>query len=319
MKSIPPSFRRLAHWAALALAAGSAAAALAGQAGRWSLWLDILNHLAPFWLAGAALALTIWLALGRSGRVIPAAAMLALAISTLQIAPEFLAHADRGAPVAGAETLKIVQFNTWKNNQDQAATLRWIKAENADVVLVEEGCGAPKVKDGLRPQYRFRRTTGGRGFCEAMIFSKQEPVASEGFMERLGFPLVWAAFQGPGGPYVIAAVHTTWPMPAGPQEWQSRMMARALAGLPKQRMIIGGDFNSTPWSFALARQDKRLGLERRSRGLTSWPTPLPVLPIDHLYAGPGWRTLTVRRGPALGSDHYPLIVTLQASPAARIP
>ena len=41
----------------------------------------------------------------------------------------------------------------------------------------------------------------------------------------------------------------------------------------------------------------------------------PLLPIDHLYAGPGWATVSVRRGPPLGSDHYPLVVTL--APVAR--
>ena len=38
--------------------------------------------------------------------------------------------------------------------------------------------------------------------------------------------------------------------------------------------------------------------------------PLPVLPIDHVYAGPGWATVSVERGPSIGSDHYPLVVIL---------
>jgi endonuclease/exonuclease/phosphatase (EEP) superfamily protein YafD len=47
--------------------------------------------------------------------------------------------------------------------------------------------------------------------------------------------------------------------------------------------------------------------------LFSWPatrSPIPILPIDHLYAGPAWRTVNVERGPHLGSDHYPLVATL---------
>jgi endonuclease/exonuclease/phosphatase (EEP) superfamily protein YafD len=89
-------------------------------------------------------------------------------------------------------------------------------------------------------------------------------------------------------------------------------------------MIIAGDFNSTPWSFALRRQDRLFGIERRTRALATWPArtlrseaPFPFLPIDHVYAGKGWRTVSMQRGPRLGSDHYPVIVVLQATDPAR--
>nr|QQZ48664.1 hypothetical protein JKL49_14190 [Phenylobacterium glaciei] len=45
------------------------------------------------------------------------------------------------------------------------------------------------------------------------------------------------------------------------------------------------------------------GLERRTKALFSWPAylgakvPFPFLPIDHVYAGKGWRTVSVKRGP----------------------
>jgi len=92
----------------------------------------------------------------------------------------------------------------------------------------------------------------------------------------------------------------------------------------KDRLIIVGDFNSTPWSFGRRRDDARLGVLRRTRNLFSWPAervshnklpaPFPVLPIDHIYAGRGWATVSVRRGPRLGSDHYPVVAVL--APAA---
>jgi endonuclease/exonuclease/phosphatase (EEP) superfamily protein YafD len=97
-------------------------------------------------------------------------------------------------------------------------------------------------------------------------------------------------------------------------------------------MILAGDFNSTPWSFARREDDRRFGLIRRDRAMWSWPAefvgphgfqaPFPFLPIDHIYAGPGWATVSVSRGPRLGSDHYPLIAVLAPvapSFAARYP
>ena len=98
------------------------------------------------------------------------------------------------------------------------------------------------------------------------------------------------------------------------------MSAPSPKPLPLPRLIVSGDFNSTPWSFSLKRQDRLFGLERRTRAMATWPAgdfsrmhfaiPFPVLPIDHVYAGEGWRTVEVRRGPMLGSDHYPVIITL---------
>ena len=43
--------------------------------------------------------------------------------------------------------------------------------------------------------------------------------------------------------------------------------------------------------------------------------PLPFLAIDHVYAGAAWRTVSVERGPARGSDHFPVVVTLALSEA----
>ena len=91
---------------------------------------------------------------------------------------------------------------------------------------------------------------------------------------------------------------------------------------PRRRLIVVGDFNLTPWSFTLKRQDKALRLRRWTRALASWPAgkfsrimaaPAPFLPIDHVYAGSDWRAVRIERGPALGSDHRPVVVTLRRS------
>jgi endonuclease/exonuclease/phosphatase (EEP) superfamily protein YafD len=38
--------------------------------------------------------------------------------------------------------------------------------------------------------------------------------------------------------------------------------------------------------------------------------PFPLLPIDQIYAGSGWRPVSVARGEAQGSDHYPIVAVL---------
>jgi endonuclease/exonuclease/phosphatase (EEP) superfamily protein YafD len=129
----------------------------------------------------------------------------------------------------------------------------------------------------------------------------------------------WATVRHPNGAFTVAATHFGWPFPAGPQQAQSRRLVASLERFPHDTLILTGDFNSTPWSWSLRRQDKALGLERRTRALASWPSgafsrvahaPFPFLPIDHVYAGKAWKTVKVARGPVLGSDHRPVVVIL---------
>jgi endonuclease/exonuclease/phosphatase (EEP) superfamily protein YafD len=57
----------------------------------------------------------------------------------------------------------------------------------------------------------------------------------------------------------------------------------------------------------------QLGMERRDRALCTWKalySPVAFLPIDHFHAGEAWRTVSIARGPRLGSNHYPFVVTL---------
>ena len=118
---------------------------------------------------------------------------------------------------------------------------------------------------------------------------------------------------------------TVCPGATAAARWPEREALIHLAeGQSREGLILAGDFNLTPWSFALTRLDHGLGLERRDRAIPSWPAKRPVagvqlttpaiLPIDHVYAGLRWRTVAIRRGPNMGSDHYPLIVDFVPEP-----
>jgi endonuclease/exonuclease/phosphatase (EEP) superfamily protein YafD len=135
----------------------------------------------------------------------------------------------------------------------------------------------------------------------------------------------WAEIDAPGGRFTALTTHYTWPTWVHAQEWQRAELVRLTRRFPRDDLIVTGDFNLTPWSKALREQDARLGLRRRTRAMFSWPVvasryrirpPVPLLPIDHVYAGAAWRTVSVQRGPKLGSDHYPVIVTLQRTAPA---
>jgi endonuclease/exonuclease/phosphatase (EEP) superfamily protein YafD len=316
---------------------GAAAAlalwSLAALGGSISDNLDVLTHFAPIAAAASLVLLASVRLLMPRGRRRLSASVLAGAASLWSatlLVPELLAL-PQPAPPAGATTLKIVTFNVWALNGDPEASADWVKAQKADLVLMQETDGphAEALLAGLRDAYPHGAVcTEVR--CSLAVLSPW-PASNTGVQRQRwrapswsALSAAWADFETPAGRFTALTTHYTWPTQVYAQERQRAGLVHLARRHDPRDLILTGDFNLTPWSKALQEQDGRLGLERRTRGMFSWPAwfggrafPLPLLPIDHVYAGSDWRTVSVRRGPRLGSDHYPLVVVLARVPPGR--
>ena len=306
---------------ALAFGLGSLAAGVLAQWGRTNARLDLLGHFAPVWLA-VALATALLALAGTRGawRVsLLALAFLGAAFSASLLAPEFARPIRPAVGGEGAPRLRLIQFNSWDANIDPARTADWIAAQHPDVVTIEE------VTPVLRLALEARGLRYTKGMVSAAIFSRAPPAPAP-FMVPQPFWRVLpdfarATFNAPGGAgaFSVIAVHLNRPTIAE-SAGQPGALVRFLTLYPQDRLIMAGDFNRTPWSFDLRRLDDRFALERLDRALPTWPARLwvkgrrlrlpPLLPIDHVYVGRAWRLVALRRGPPMGSDHYPLVVDL---------
>jgi endonuclease/exonuclease/phosphatase (EEP) superfamily protein YafD len=309
----------------LLLALGCAGAAVMALLGPLSDRFDVMAQFALVWLAGGVVCGLAWVVDGRRGHE-RATGVLA-AVTLLALAPLLLPEMARGLFAERvkprAETVKLVQFNLWKDNPHPERAVRWILAQDADVVLLQEVVESSQgVPLALKARYPYQVSCLKDLPCSTMVLSKRAPRD----MGRLGMPepgrylsAAWMTLPGPGGDFTVVAAHMTWPVPVGPQRWMNGRLAEAVERFPHDGLIVGGDFNSTPWSHALRRLDGWLGLDRRTHGLATWPAaPLPriglklpeFLAIDQVYAGKAWKTVSVKRGPYLGSDHHPVVVVL---------
>lgn len=306
-------FASFLRGSALLIAIGCVAGAVLAQGGRFIIALDLFSHAAPLYAAGGVLALLLWLVCGLKGKVTPALlAVVAASVASL-MGPELVAAARQKKVEPREEMIRIVQFNTYFYNWAPEESVRWVLAQDADVIVLEEVRDEGRqVMLAIRKAYPYLTPCDWPSPCSARILSRKPPTAtSTPRFDGLGSFAI-ATFEGKKGPYSVVGVHYVWPDPITPQSVNREGLLRGVAGLPKNSMIISGDFNSTPWSFALKQQDKNLGIERRTRSLFSFPTKsvLPILAIDHVYAGSDWKTVSVERGPKLGSDHYPVVVEL---------
>jgi endonuclease/exonuclease/phosphatase (EEP) superfamily protein YafD len=300
------------------LALVAALLAVLAQGGRFSDRLDVLTHFAPIYAGAATLALL--LALTQSGliRVVLAAAGFAgLASALWLLAPEIYgAKLNPRAARPATGVIKVVQFNAWGRNARADEAVAWILAQDADVIFLQEG---GRLRDSLARRGGYRIICG---HCASLILTRSDPegVHAPSRFERDKVFLAAATLADGRGPFTVVGVHRHWPVRFAQAARQTSQLEQLLARYDRERVILAGDFNSTPWSFARRREDISLGLIRRTRGLPTWPAervshnrlpaPFPYLPIDHVYAGSDWATVSVERGPRLGSDHYPVVVTL---------
>jgi len=307
----------------LLVAVGCAGWAFVAQGGRWSPRLDVLTHFMP--LLTAAAAVTVLYAFVAE----PPLAKLALigfggaglVLAGWLIVPEYLTRQAIAPATDTAGQIKLIQLNAWRANQDLEGTVDWLLAQNADVIVLQE---AEAVGPVLKRRSAYYSTWES---CTVMIFSKAEPVVLDiptPDDKRVRPPTAGVTLRDARGDFTVLGTHYAWPVPGGLQQSQGRGLARLIRQFPKERLVVTGDFNSTPWSFTRREEDASFGLRRLTRGMFTWParglpgratrTPFPLLPIDHVYVGSGWRTVKIERGPRLGSDHYPVMVTLAPSP-----
>ncbi len=302
----------------------SAVAGLACLGGMFSDQLDALTHWASIWLACGMTGLVLSLAFCRDAerKALAGIALTGVVAVVVLMTPELLSILDRRPPPPpNAPRIKLIQFNVWAYNHAVDKTAAWILAQDADVVITEEsGSGAWPIIRTLKRAYPYSIGCRSKFGCDTRIFSRWPIVAEHGFYEdHEGLVGAWATLRHPGGDFTVVGNHFVWPIPAGRWQAQSRLLQAKVSRFPHDTLIVTGDFNSTPWSWSLRRQDKALGLQRRTRALATWPTgdfsrvvraPFPILPIDQVYAGKAWKTVKVERGPSLGSDHRPVMVTL---------
>ncbi|HVI33009.1 endonuclease/exonuclease/phosphatase family protein [Phenylobacterium sp.] len=304
------------------LAAVCAGAAVAAHFGRASLQWDILAHFAPVWLAGAlAGALGGFFFRGYARALIVSMGGVGVAAAGLLMAPEYLRDTGPKAGPNAPDQLKVIQFNVWHLNEQRERSIDWLIAQDPDIVIMEES--RPEIRRMIEERTPWHATCDE---CETVIYSRAPPIR-QGSPRVPGAPgpLTRAIFEDARGRYTVIGVHYSWPTDPQAQQPQEMRLARVLGDTDRTRAIVAGDLNSAPWSFFRRRWDAEFGIVRRDRALFSWPATqykrlrwlgiFPFLPIDHVYAGSDWATVKVERGPRLGSDHYPVVITL--APVAR--
>ena len=300
---------------------------LIGLYGAVDAGFDVVNHF-RIWIVLPALPLVL-LALVVKARAAAAMTLAALLVHAFAIVPEVYARWATQSGESGADRIKIVTLNMRFNFADAERLKQFVETEQPDILVMQEAWGKSATAiDDLKELLPFRADCVDQYLCNLALLSrlpiaasKIEPASGAGpaaaSPRMLSAEVKLDAVGRPDESATIITTHLSWPLPPELQASQFRQLAQRIAGFDPQSVIVAGDFNSTPWSHAMQHYDTATPLRRVTHAVHTWPArkriagyelPFPLLPIDHVFAGSRFRAESVRRGPYLGSDHFPVIV-----------
>lgn len=214
-------------------------------------------------------------------------------------------------------TLRLLTFNVHVGNNRFDEIADYILSSGADVVALQElSCAA---SEQLIPKLKrhYPHTFVSAGQCFGIALLAKRPMLATGQVvvaPRQRPLLVWARLDLGGAPLAVTAAHLIPPI--APNDQASQVTRLILhAGSLKGPQIVAGDFNLTPFSWSFARLNNA-GLGHHVGYRTTW-APIwaadwlpPLLTIDNVLTTRNVAATRLAVGPALGSDHRPVIVDL---------
>lgn len=317
----------LIRFGVAAVSLGSAALAILALFGFAVPYFDLLNHLQPVLAAGAVaglLGILIFFRRGRAKARLTLAAVVGLAASLYVLVPEAVSGlAERAPAPEGRQTVRIMTHNVFGLNYDAARVMRSIEAADPDIIAFQEffpdqaGALTPLLKPGYP---YFVRCKGGKranlGLFSRLPFktdAEQDCPEQSQMGQRTAHIVVDFALPD-GRSFSVLTTHLDWPLPLQRQIDQYKELAETVTSI-EGPLAVMGDFNSTPWSYALRRFGDETGMTRQTLNLWTYPMrfwikgwrdTLPILPLDQVFT----RGLSVHRlegGEPTGSDHLPVV------------
>jgi endonuclease/exonuclease/phosphatase (EEP) superfamily protein YafD len=290
-------------------------------AARLSWAFDLFSH---FRLQYAVLALAL-LPLALAARARASAALLAALALVHGWALEDLWLGEAGGPAASGVPLRIASANVLNANPTPERVLDFVRRSGADVVVLVDARGKRwrGVLRAIGKGYPYRAPAGWQAGAPVILFSRR-PIARNTVIHPPAGrrPYLAADLVTGEGRLAVVGVHPSSPSPRDPTDSHARNLqldhlARLVEGATGP-VVLAGDFNTTRWSPYFEDFVATAGLRNAADGrgyVATWPSwfwPLQI-PIDHILVKGTIAVEGLRRGPPIGSDHYPILADLRVA------
>lgn len=287
--------------------------------GRWVWWLDVLaNFRAQYVVVLALLGLIIMMSKWKkSGYVVLGTALL----NFLVVLPLYV-----GSPAEErleAPDIRVMSFNLLSTNSEYSEVIDYISSADPDMVLLHEASRPWEVAiENSDLDYEVIRPRSDDLIFGTLVLVRGSDVTAISHGFAAGAPrAVSVRFTPPGWTETVSvlATHPLAPTDAERADLRDAQLGYAGAWAAEQTgpFLVVGDFNATPWSWPFRRLMDQADLVNSQKGFglqPTFPTQSNLLirvPIDHLVHSPALEVTGRHLGPAMGSDHFPIVVDLQ--------
>jgi len=305
------------------IAAAGCLAAVGTVAGFASgLWwpFDLACHFRVQYLVTLASA-ALLLALTR--KKVWAAVLAAFALMNLAVIAPLYFSADRPPLAPDVPTYRVFLLNVLTSNTRYDKVEAALRDYSPDFILLQE-VNSTWLDNlaGLRKSHPFSLERP-RGDNFGIAFFSRLPLTGSRIVTigEADVPSVCAQVKLDGDTLTVVGIHALPPRIDGPAVERNDQLEAIPAFLEGTRspVLVMGDLNVTPWSAHFRRLLAESGLCDSARGFGVQPTfpsatwPLRI-PIDHCLHSKHIVITERQRGPDLGSDHLPVIVTFAILP-----
>lgn len=326
------AWKTLLSYSLFAAIWGLGAIALLTSRYGWPIYLELLSHFQVQYFVLSLLLLVLLCCLRHQWLI--AFSVFMVAVQSMQILPWYLPHG--GQAIAQPANLRLLIANLNTQNRSFDPVLSLIRQETPDLALLIEVDEAwLEQLDTLKDILPYQFGEANPYNLGIVLYSRQPLInAQANPFETARNTGITANLTINGQSLALIGIHP--PPPIKPHWFQVRnrqldAIARYVQTLSTP-VIVMGDFNSTPWSPYFQRLMRQTKLHNTRQGfgiLPSWPVPtsydpmagwmsrLLGIPIDHCLVSPTLKTVHIRTGPPVDSDHRPVIVDLQVDGRSR--
>jgi endonuclease/exonuclease/phosphatase (EEP) superfamily protein YafD len=287
-------------------------ASLAGFLGRMWWVFDLASHFRVQYLV---VLVILGLVFGTGRRLLPACiAGIFFIMNLVLIAP---LHFNGPMVNSLEESYRILFANAHTSNPQHHLIRNWIIEADPDIVALLEVDRMWLDDLNLDELGYLYSLEEARGDNFGIALYSRYPIFYSEFLYfgGLELPSIFANVMLNGSPVAFVVAH---PMPPRNEHLtlyrnqQMSDLASFVAEL-KGSVIVAGDLNTTSWSpfFREWLEVSQLQDSRRGFGVQpTWPTYnwLLSVPIDHILITPDVQVHHRQVGPAIGSDHYPILM-----------
>jgi endonuclease/exonuclease/phosphatase (EEP) superfamily protein YafD len=230
------------------------------------------------------------------------------------------------------KVIRILFSNVFIENRQYEKVVRMVERMNADIVLLAETDEAwVKAVEPLKKLYPTMIAHPLDNGYGMVLFSRLKLVNPElKFIIEDVVPSIHTDVELRSGDIVrLYCMHPRPPIPmetgrSTERDAELLIVGKEIHALDKQDKptIIFGDLNDVAWSRTTRLFQKISCLldPRVGRGMYStFPVKYPLLhfPLDHVFHTDHFRLVELRRLKSVGSDHFPVFVTLSLEASAK--